>query len=441
MRLAVKIFLSFWLIHAVILVLLAVLPDYERNAFFAADLDRIGRIAVSQYEVHGPTVCTTALTAVERETGVRVALFDDAKRLACEPVPPLDEEFVRHVREGTPVPTQSADEEHYMVRRIQGPSGRSYTAAGMRVPAVHPPRPDGRTPFRPLLMALVISGLVCFLLARYLAHPLQVMGTATRRLAAGDLTARAGAGMRVRHDEIGEVVHDFDTMADRIAGLLNSQKQLLSDISHELRSPLARLQVAVALARRKAAEAAGPDLDRIETEAERMNELIGQVLALARTEDEARPRRQAPVDLGEVVRLVTDDAAYEAREAGKRVVLREEAEVTVSGDADLLASAVENVVRNALRYTPEGTTVEVTIARQPAAAVVTVRDQGPGVPPGELETIFAPFHRVGAARTRDSGGTGLGLAIAKRSVTMHGGTVVARNVPEGGLEIEIRLPA
>jgi signal transduction histidine kinase len=290
-----------------------------------------------------------------------------------------------------------------------------------------------------LVAAVLVSAVVCFLLARHLASPLKRVREASGRLAAGDLHARAGALVRPRRDEIGDVVRDFDAMAERLHLLVSSQKQLLSDISHELRSPLARLQVAVELARRKAGPDAEKHLNRIEVEGTRINEMIGQLLTLARADSDTPPIAEL-ADLDQIVKHVASDTDYEARQSGREVHVSDSREALVMGDAALLASAVENVVRNAVRYTPSGTSVDISLEATPTHARIVVRDHGPGVPPDDLERIFLPFHRVGAARDRNSGGTGLGLSIAARAANVHGGSIHAVNAAGGGLQVTISLP-
>jgi two-component system sensor histidine kinase CpxA len=305
-----------------------------------------------------------------------------------------------------------------------------------------PPLPSGSPfviPTPVLVAAIIVSAVVCFLLARHLASPLKRVRDASGRLASGDLTARAGAMVQPRHDEIGDVIRDFDAMAERLSLLVSSQKQLLSDISHELRSPLARLQVAVELARRKAGPDAQKDLNRIEAEGTRMNELIGQILTLARA-DSDRPAVVETIELSEVVEHVAADTDYEARQTGRAVHVRTAADATVRGDAALLASAIENVVRNGCRYTPPGTSVDISLHVTATHARIVVRDHGPGIPPGEIDRIFLPFHRVGSSRDRDSGGTGLGLSIAARAVAVHRGSIRAVNADGGGLEVAMEIP-
>ena len=312
-----------------------------------------------------------------------------------------------------------------------------------RPPVARPPLPPpGSSPFfipAPVLVAaIVVSAVVCFLLARHLASPLKRVREASGRLAAGDLGARAGAMMHQRRDEI-DVVRDFDAMAERLSLLVSSQKQLLSDISNELRSPLARLQVAVELARRKAGPDAEKDLNRIEAEGTRMNEMIGQILTLARADND-RPAVSEQLDLAEIVRSVATDTDFEARQTGREVHVRRSDEAIVLGDAALLTSAVENVVRNGIRYTPPGASVDISLDVTPTYGRICIRDRGPGVPPDETERIFLPFHRVSVSRDRDSGGAGLGLSIAARAVKAHAGSIHAANAEGGGLEVSIEIP-
>jgi two-component system sensor histidine kinase CpxA len=292
-----------------------------------------------------------------------------------------------------------------------------------------------------LLAALLISGLICVGLAGYLSAPVRRLRAATQALACGDLGVRVGA-LGLRGDEMGGLSRDFDRMAARLQALLEAQKELLRDVSHELRSPLARLQAALGLARRRAEGRAAEELDRIEREAERLNELIGQILSLTRlaVEDDARTRE--PVDLAALVDAIALDAAFEAEQSQRQVRVIESAPVTLVGNPELLHSAIENVVRNAVHYTRENTAVEIALARDADSgdAVITVRDRGAGVGAEHLQRIFEPFFRASESRDRASGGYGLGLAIARRAVELHGGTVGAGNEPAGGLKVIIRLP-
>jgi two-component system sensor histidine kinase CpxA len=294
------------------------------------------------------------------------------------------------------------------------------------------------------LLAVVCSGLVSYVLARSLTAPVVRLRTATRQLAAGDLSARAGGAGSRRKDELAELVRDFDTMAERLENLVNAQAHLLNDISHELRSPLARLNVALGLARQRTGPEAQAALERIDLEAARLNELIGRLLTIARLEGGEEAMQKFPIALEELVQEVAKDADFEAQARDCRVEAIIVDDCMVMGDPSLLHSALENVMRNATRYTRPGSAVEVRLERgqgtRGPAAVVRVADSGPGVPDEALDKLFRPFYRIDDARGRQTGGVGLGLAITDRAVRLHGGTVRAANRAEGGLIIEIRLP-
>jgi two-component system sensor histidine kinase CpxA len=300
-------------------------------------------------------------------------------------------------------------------------------------------------PFTGLLIGVLTSGLVCYLLSWYLTKPIVRLRTATRQLAAGDLSARTGASSSSRRDEVAGLMRDFDAMAERIETLLKAQSRLLNDISHELRSPLARLNVALGLARQRAGVESADMLDRIELEASRLNELIGRILTLARLEDGEQLVPQTPVPLDDLVATVAEDAEFEAQARHCHVKTTiPEGDWLVRGNPSLLHSAIENVVRNAIRYTHEGSSVDVVLSREPAVggkeAVLRVCDSGPGVPSDALGKLFEPFYRLDEARGRQTGGVGLGLAITERAVRFHGGKVSASNRQPSGLTVEIRLP-
>jgi two-component system sensor histidine kinase CpxA len=242
-----------------------------------------------------------------------------------------------------------------------------------------------------------------------------------------------------------ELVRDFDRMAERLESLVNAQSRLLKDISHELRSPLARLNVALELARQRTGPDAESALERIERESNRLNELIGQLLTIARLESGSDSLHKASIHLEELVQEIAKDAAFEAQARHAHVDCVIVDECTVVGNAALLQSAIENVVRNATRYTRENTEVQVRLEAVHSSsglqAVVRVTDSGPGVPEESLKKLFTPFYRIGDDRGRATGGVGLGLAITERAVLLHGGTVCASNRPQGGLMVEIRIPA
>jgi len=290
-----------------------------------------------------------------------------------------------------------------------------------------------------LAIALVVSTVICFFLTRHLVGPIDRLRQATREMAAGDLSVRMLPRLKGRQDDLALLAADFDSMAERVQSLLESKQQLLRDVSHELRSPLTRLQLALSLARR---EDAGTErqLTRIACEADRLEHLIARILKLVRLERPASAFQGVPVDIGMLLDNITQDVGIEAEARNCTVSVRADAGLEVAGDPELLRSAFENVIRNAVRYGPPGSAVVVTAGRRDWIEVI-VRDHGPGVPEKDLKLIFEPFYRVDAARDRAGGGEGLGLAIAARAIAVHGGTIEARNIPEGGLEIAMHLPA
>jgi two-component system sensor histidine kinase CpxA len=302
-----------------------------------------------------------------------------------------------------------------------------------------------------LAMAL-IGGLFCYWLARHLTSPVAKLRAATRELANGNLSVRVGPTLGRRRDELASLAADFDEMAEKIQLLLDRQRRLLGDISHELRSPLARLNVALELARQRSGVEATSALERIQREAEILNEMIGQLLALTRLESGAEEIKKVELDLASLVREVVKDADFEARARSRSVRLAATEPVMIEGVPNLIRRAIENVIRNAVHYTAERTEVEIKLFTASEAtpqsagkpdnehAVIIVRDHGPGVPDEALNEIFRPFYRVDEARDREAGGVGLGLAIAERAVRLHGGTVSAKNAPDGGLIVTLALP-
>ena len=325
--------------------------------------------------------------------------------------------------------------------QIIGPDGElytffwsytGYTPVGLLgVPSVYLPV---------VFLALGVSALACWWLAHTLSKPVAQLQRSARELAAGNLNARVGEEIAQRKDELGVLARDFDQMAERVRSLLASKETLLRYVSHELRSPLARLRVALMLARREGADI-GREMDRIERETERLDTLIGQILRLSRlsTDDPSLVPQQ--IELSNLVSEVVEDARMEARGDDKNVAWKPSARATVLGSPELLRSAIENILRNAVRFTDRHTNVEVNLAVAAGKAALTIRDHGHGVPPEELERIFEPFYRVPDSKAPgSSGGGGLGLTIASRVANLHGGTVAARNADDGGLIVEIALP-
>jgi len=442
-----RIFLSFWAAQALFLVL-AILVVIALRPTREPGLESLGsRViteAVNAYQSGGERAAGEYLEDLQRTQNLRGFVFDSSGReISGRMVFPWIDDMRRtgHVHHHDWV-DRFLPERFY--RQIQSVQGQDYTLVLEFPPGPRVFGPHG-IPSLGISIAVISSGLVCYLLAWSLTSPVTRLRSAAQRLAAGDLTARTGAPMRGRRDELAQLMRDFDRMAERIEALMESQSRLLKDVSHELRSPLARLGVALGLARQRAAPEVESALNRIELEADRLNQLIQRLLTIARLETGTDGIRRSRVSLRELAEHVAHDAEYEAQGRSCRVSAEPTDEYPVEADPDLLRSAIENVVRNAVRYTAAGTAVEIRLERrigdQGEEIAIRVLDSGPGVPEEALEQIFQPFYRIDDARNRQTGGAGLGLSIADRAVRLHGGRVRASNRPEGGLEVEIRIPA
>jgi two-component system sensor histidine kinase CpxA len=443
-RLYFRIFLYFWLVIGLALVITFAV----NRAGNRADLERV-RIATLQSSLDALAAQAQSAVAAGGEQGLREWLKSE---VALRPAPPLlvvgpdDAELLGRALPRAPPRLLDllrrvgdrpggARRGPFPVRVLTAPDGARYL--------LFVPPPEG-TGSRWLtapgarrnlwLVLLLVSGAVCFFLARHLTRPVRALREAGGRIAGGDLSARVGPAIGARRDELGALAREFNRMADRVQALVGSQQQLLRDVSHELRSPLARLQTAVGLIRQRSGEAPDADLDRIERESERLNALIGQILVFSRLQAQREPAR-VPVNLAELVAEVVADAHYEAQAAGKRVVLDATTEVDVMGDEALLRSAIDNLVRNAVEHCRSE--ARVSIARG-AEVELTVIDDGPGVPTDVVPRLFEPFYQVPGRAGR---GSGLGLAIAARAVALHGGRIEAGPGADGGLAVTVRLPA
>jgi two-component system, OmpR family, sensor kinase len=453
-RLSLRIFLSFFAAMLVIgagaiLITWWVLADRQEEA--GAGLREATRGAAQ------------ALSSGGRE-GLREWLRSDAAQLRGQPLLVLDESGTELL--GRPIPRRrglrlAADAAHHFDSApgvtLRPPQRLPTLVArdGETFSLLLPPRatpgfgpfgiPDTRGPL--LALALVVTALVSGWLARSITRPVRDLQRATAALAAGDLATRVAPSTSSRGDELGRLGLAFDSMAARLTALIDAREQLLRDVSHELRSPLARMRLATGLARQQGADTPR-QLERVELEIGRLDELIGSILDVSRLESGSGVLATEELDLVALVERVAADARFEAESLGRTLHWQApEQALPVRADPGWLTAAVENVVRNALRHTPEGTTVSVVVAGAADAAIVRISDCGKGLPEAELERVFEPFYRVERDRNRSSGGTGLGLAIAARVLRAHGGSIVARNLPgaapgtgPGGLELTLRLP-
>ena len=450
MKLFPRIFLSFWasiiLMIALVLSVSELLPvtfpgDRERR--FDPDTALLALTsAVNVYEQQGEAAFHAQLLIVPVLHHNSLELFDDQAhplitphmdtsfyaRMASDVAKSGHAEFLRlgfHVLYASPL--QSASGRRYIaVLTVSGPAGRFVNL---------------RLLFN-LLIAMVPAGLVSFALALYLTRPITRLQTAARRLAAGELDARAGPLHFSRRDELGALAHDFDTMAAQIELLMTAQRRFVADVSHELGAPLTRMHLALALLRRDFTERPSSALIRIERETDKLSNLVQQLLLLAGLEAGRIPAETfAPISLHSLCDSIIDDANFEAAHADCNVVGSRE-EITFLAYPNLLRRAIDNVLRNAIRYAPPGTTIHVDCKADPIARTVTIDilDSGPGVSEAMLADIFTPFFRTAPGREASTGGAGLGLAIASEAVRLHDGAIRAQNRAIGGLQVTITLP-
>jgi len=402
-----------------------------------------GIIAIETAERDGVGATSAYLERLAQETHMTACLFDGAGKViagtGCV-------EFLSMASQVTASNVSDFSMKYGIARvalMLRGQSGRDYIFA-TELPA-GPRAALGINRAAIVLqwgVALFVSGLICSLLTRYLTAPILRLREMSQKLTAGELSVRSSPELARRGDEIGDLVRDFNAMASRIDELVSRQRQLISEVSHELRSPLARLNVALDLGRERKGN--DPAFEQMQEDIGLLDEMIGRLLTIAKLDIYESQVPMTDVDLTELLSRISRNAEFESRESNGGIRLTLSGHCIVWGSAELLHSAIENVVRNAIRYTENATSVEVRLECERSSSRTNVRlvirDYGPGVPESELKNIFQPFYRVADARDRQSGGTGLGLAIADRVVRIHNGTIRAENAAPRGLRIEIVLP-
>ena len=379
--------------------------------------------AVSAYDTGGSAQLESVMRRHKAESGVRAYLFDQRGRnLSGGPdrdtllnVPPLHSRFIARLR-GRRIPEVDA-------RLLEGAAYPCVVTSDMEHQtfygnhAVH---------------LLGLLAILCYGIAGYVVLRMRRLEAAIRSFGAGQLDIRLPSNSR---DPIRKLSDAFNQMAGQVESVVHAQKRLCIDVSHELRSPLTRLRLAIGLARSGTQGA----LEQIELESARLNELVDQLLDVARAEVDPTVLRLETIDTESLIAEVIDECSIEARERGCELELHVEHPGCISGDPELLRRAIENPLRNAIRHSPPGSSVEVTCDGNAESAIISIRDRGPGVPDSAIEEIFNPFYRVESDRDRDTGGSGLGLAIVERVVALHRGSVKAENAAPG-LRLKIQLP-
>lgn len=445
-RLSVRIFLAFWAVIVLTLVSVVAINsqihryqrgeelEQERTEFIEERVFAPAQAALNRHGERGLRRWLVAARARSRMLDLHV-VDASGRALLGDRLPRRGRSLVEAWQSGQAV-NRPPGGTHRRARELQAPGGRDYLLIVSR-----PPRPFLFRLFGPfgplglLVVAIFISGLISFTLARYIARPMQRMREAGSALGGGDLTARLPGRLTRRRDEIGGLARDFNRMADQLSHMIGGQQQLLRDVSHELRSPLARIQVALSLAER---DHSRRHLERIRIEGERLDALIGEILAYARLK-QADALENDEFDLVDNLSDIVVDARMEGRARGVDIELQTPNQLLVHGEQQALDRAIENVVRNAVRHSPRNAKVTVTLLERDDRIELRVSDQGPGVGPEDLERIFEPFVRLSPGRSESGVGGGIGLAIARAAVERHGGTISAANT-EPGLRVTLYLP-
>jgi two-component system sensor histidine kinase CpxA len=453
-RLFAKVFLWFWsTVLALSAIFLAsrmvgtrVVPPTDVVQSFAP---RVADEAAHDYESGGPQGFEQFSRGLVGKSGIELYLIDGyGKDVLSRAIPTDSLSIVRAARSDGRVLSRYGLRSHSSSYKFTSPSGHPYVLlvrAGFELAKFLDASAGGGLPVAAVVLLMVT--LHCLWLTHHIVAPIQGIQSAARRVAAGDLTVRAPVEISERHDELAALAADFDAMVERLSAFVRSQKDLLSTVSHELRSPLTRLIMSLALLRKQSPPESEELLQRMERDVERVDTLMAQLLTLARLETGLSSEGRDDVDLSELVEEVVADGDFEARSCGKSVRLEAEGGIVIEkADQQALRSACENVIRNAIRFTTPGSGVEVILKtekmRPSSRAVLSVRDYGPGVPGELLQEIFQPFFRVKepSGDRRTTKGTGLGLAIALEAIRQHRGTIIASNATPKGLEVKITLP-
>jgi len=373
--------------------------------------------------------------------GIRIALLENGRNLLMAPLPPPMEENLPQLMRDPEIILHPKPEITLVGMDVTS-EDRTLRFLAMRAPPRGMPRFFSPRTQLPMLIEIAVSllviGVVSWLIARSMGKPVEQLQRVVRRVAAGDLSARIGAPLAQSQDELGQLARDFDHMANRIESLMERNRWLLRDISHELRSPLARLQLALELGRDEAQPSVQPYFDRASREILRLDELIAEMLALARAEEGAAGMTLEPVDLAELARDRLAEAKMELDNRGLRSSLQAPETLVIEGHPVLLGRALDNLISNAIKFSSKDGEVQIRVAPVSEGVQISVEDRGPGVPESELAQLFSPFYR-GSNGLR-ANGQGLGLAIVERIVQVHGGRCLAANRAGGGLSMTLQLP-
>jgi two-component system sensor histidine kinase CpxA len=439
--LLLRIFLSFWLIIVLTIFMAASMgflyAERVRSSLQSFEVSEAMAEAGEMLRERGRGGLVDWLESLPSVTGSLVYIIDEEGReLLDRRLPaPVELALRRFGRPAGVKPARPRDPGNLRPPRpfaqLVGPTGEVYTLIVLPPQGAVARWLTERGRLSLAIIALLVSGGVSYLLAGAISRPIRRFRESTVAIADGDLESRVASSVEERRDEIGGLAQDFNQMARKLQLAWQRQRELTSNVSHELRSPIARLKVALELARRKTGEL--PELDRIDVETDRLDELIGQLLTFSKLDTNTYEAARS-VDLAELTSGVVEDVSYEYTNRDVNIQLQSDNGVSVNAYPNALRSAVENVLRNAVSH--GGGDVQVRFHADSAVAVIAVADSGGGVPEADLQHLFEPFYR--ATKSMESPGTGLGLAIAERVMAMHDGSIEARNT-NTGLVIEMRL--
>lgn len=452
----IKIFIGFWLINILTILLHNVWAHWfdlgPANALLRYQDNPYDRFAVRGINSMVDAIIHWDLSVVRNgvSTGPeyiyadRYVVDDYGNDLRGREIPPKVQEILDRVNAQTPFYKTSEEERSYAGRYILLPDGNGLKIVSFATPF------SGRRVLWQLylirnwqffLISILISGVACFIFAHHMSRDFNALRRATRDIAKGDLSVRLSPKFGRRKDEIAELGHDFDDMTTRLETSMQEQKRLIKDVSHELRSPLARLQFALGIVQQRSNDDVKEELEKARSAADYLNDIITTILSFPTSEADTWELNDA-IDIHAALEMLTNSFQEEAAQKG--IVIETEYEVEealVATYSNTLIGVFENIIRNAIHYSGKNTTILIKLAQSGGNYVVTVTDQGPGVDEAELADIFQPFYRTDKARGRDSGGYGLGLSIAQRTVELHKGQITAFNNPERcGLIVKITLP-
>ena len=443
-RLFWKIFLPFWVAQAVLLGALYLRIHYRISSEHPwwiqperREMPVLASLAATTFEQRGQAALAMLLDNLSLQNRSRFWLVDPSGReLSGRSIP-------QRVLHDAAAAEKSEGLYHSYEANVLAAGATTAKGRYLLIAQLVPPPLSERVPgdiLWTLKLGTIFSAIICLLIAHYLTKPIERLRDATHQLARGNLDIHAGENLGNRRDEIADLVRDFDSMAGDLRNQIQSERNLLSGVSHELRSPIARIRLALTLARQGNDSERDEMLDRIEQESIQLDSMLERILSVARLESGQHKPQFEPLSLNDLVDDVVHDAKFEAAGTSATISYECTEDIQVNGDPGLLRSAVENIVRNAIFYSGESGNIEVQLSTSDGTALLTVRDNGPGVPDDKMTLIFNPFYRVDDSRGTTTGGMGLGLAIVRNAIHAHGGGIIAQNIQPHGLEIKLKIP-